>query len=38
VYYTMRGGALILLPAGGEKSAQEADIAKAIVLSIDPEE
>lgn len=32
VYYTERGGVLVILLAGGDKSTQRADIAKAIAL------
>jgi putative addiction module killer protein len=37
VYYTMRGQALVLLLAGGDKSTQDRDIAKAIALSDEEE-
>jgi putative addiction module killer protein len=33
VYYTQRGGRLILLLIGGDKSTQQQDIAKAIDLA-----
>ena len=33
VYYTERGGELIVLLAGGDKSTQEQDIKAAIVLA-----
>jgi putative addiction module killer protein len=33
MYYTERGGALILMLGGGDKSTQSADIAAAIALS-----
>lgn len=33
VYYTERGGVLIVLLAGGDKSTQSKDIAKAISLA-----
>lgn len=32
VYYTIRGGALLLLIAGGDKSTQQKDIANATEL------
>ena len=37
VYYTMRGQALLLLLAGGDKSTQARDIAKAISLADEQE-
>ena len=33
VYYTQRGTRLLLLLAGGDKSTQQKDIAKAIQLA-----
>jgi putative addiction module killer protein len=33
VYYSQRGNVLLLLLAGGDKSTQESDIAKAIALA-----
>jgi len=33
VYYTMKGGAVVLLLIGGEKSTQERDIEKAKKLA-----
>jgi putative addiction module killer protein len=33
VYYTQRGTRLLLLLAGGDKSTQQKDIAKAILLA-----
>lgn len=33
VYYTQRGNVLLLLLAGGDKSTQPKDIAKAIALA-----
>ena len=33
VYYSQRGTALLLLLAGGDKSTQEKDVAKAIALA-----
>lgn len=33
VYYTVRGTRLLLLLAGGDKSTQQKDIAKAILLA-----
>lgn len=33
VYYTQRGGELIVLLVGGDKSSQESDIARAIELA-----
>lgn len=33
VYYTQRGARLLLLLAGGDKSSQQKDIAKAIALA-----
>lgn len=33
VYYTERGGALIVLPAGGDKSSQAKDIKAAIAMA-----
>ena len=33
VYYTQRGNRLLLLLAGGNKSSQQRDIAKAIQLA-----
>jgi putative addiction module killer protein len=33
VYYTERAGVLIVLLAGGDKSTQQRDIEKAIVLA-----
>lgn len=33
VYYSIRGGKLLLLLVGGQKSSQQKDIAKAIQLS-----
>ena len=33
VYYSQRGERLLLLLAGGDKSTQDEDIAKALVLS-----
>lgn len=33
VYYTQRGTRLLLLLAGGDKSTQQKDISKAIVLA-----
>lgn len=33
VYYTLRGGLLIILLAGGDKSSQEKDIRKAQALA-----
>ena len=38
VYFTRRGSWLLLLLAGGDKSSQEKDIAKAIRLATDYEE
>jgi putative addiction module killer protein len=35
VYYTERGGELIVLLAGGDKSTQQQDIAAAIALAKD---
>ena len=35
VYYTMRGGNLIVLLAGGDKSTQETDIKVALALARD---
>ena len=37
VCYTMRGQALVLLLAGGDKAAQDRDIAKATALSDEEE-
>jgi putative addiction module killer protein len=33
VYFTLRGGAVLVLLAGGDKSTQQADIKRAIDLS-----
>lgn len=33
VYYSLRGTRLLLLVAGGDKSTQDRDIAKALVLN-----
>lgn len=33
VYFTLRGGELIILLAGGDKSTQQADIKRAIKLA-----
>jgi putative addiction module killer protein len=33
VYYSLRGTRLLLLIAGGDKSTQEKDIAKALLLN-----
>lgn len=33
VYYSLRGTRLLLLLAGGDKSSQDKDIAKALVLN-----
>lgn len=33
VYFTLRGGELIILLAGGDKSTQQADIKRAIQLA-----
>ena len=33
VYYSQRGNSLLLLIAGGDKSSQDKDIAKALVLN-----
>jgi putative addiction module killer protein len=33
VYFTIRGGEMIILLAGGDKSTQQADIQKAIKLA-----
>jgi putative addiction module killer protein len=33
VYYSQRGARLLLLLAGGDKSTQQKDIAKAILLA-----
>jgi putative addiction module killer protein len=33
VYYTMRGGVMIFLLAGGDKASQQADIDRAIKLA-----
>ena len=33
VYYSIRGDSLLLLLAGGDKSSQQKDIAKAILLA-----
>ena len=33
VYYTMRGGEVVVLLAGGSKSSQQADIAAALNLA-----
>ena len=33
VYYSLRGTRLLLLIAGGDKSTQDKDIAKALVLN-----
>jgi putative addiction module killer protein len=33
VYFTMRGGVVIVLPAGGDKSSQNADIRRAKKLA-----
>ena len=33
VYYSIRGARLLLLIAGGDKSTQDRDIAKALVLN-----
>lgn len=38
VYYSLRGKVLLLLLAGGDKSTQQSDIAKAIQLSQNFEE
>lgn len=38
VYYSQRGQVLLLLLAGGDKSSQRKDIAKAIKLAIEFEE
>lgn len=35
VYFRQRGETLVLLPAGGTKNTQEADIAKAKKLAAD---
>ena len=33
IYYTMRAGEMVILLAGGDKSSQSADIAKAKELA-----
>lgn len=33
MYYTERGGELIILPAGGDKSSQQKDIETATALA-----
>jgi putative addiction module killer protein len=38
IYYSKRGSRLLLLLAGGDKSSQSKDIAKAIQLNRDYEE
>jgi putative addiction module killer protein len=38
VYYTQRGTRLLLLLAGGDKSTQQRDISKAILLAKSLEE
>jgi putative addiction module killer protein len=38
VYYIQRGGLLILLPCGGDKSSQSEDIKRAKPLALQPDE
>ena len=38
MYYVQHGPVLIFMPGGGEKSTQQADIARAIVLASTLEE
>lgn len=35
LYFTLRGGAIIVLLAGGDKSSQDADIRRAKILAKD---
>ena len=35
VYYTQRGDTVILIPCGGDKTTQDADIARALAMTKD---